>query len=195
MREMEYRDLYGSLVIFRGLQDVIGQFPFDAPYVCEWSEWLHGFGIMKTLGICVVFLVVSIPIAMQVVCMSTMALGCRALAKKQAIVSRLGSIEELTGMEMLCSDKTGTVTQNIMTIESKLPWVSSLAVQLCQVLHPCCLSCELVDIFCLIYVGNAITCSPPFSAFLRKKSFDTHCMADLVDEFAVEQLKVFDEKR
>ena len=85
---------------------------------------------MKTLWICVVLLVVSVPIAMQVVFMSTMALGSRALAEKQAIVSRLASIEELTGMEMLCSDKTGTLTQNIMTIESKLPWCETSEQQL-----------------------------------------------------------------
>ena len=44
------------------------------------------------------------------------------LADRQAIVSRLASTEELAGMDMLCSDQTGTRTQNIMTIESKLPW-------------------------------------------------------------------------
>ena len=51
-----------------------------------------------------------------------MALGSRALAEKQAIVSRLASIEALAGMDMLCSGKTGTLTLNITTIESKLPW-------------------------------------------------------------------------
>ena len=41
----------------------------------------------------------------------------RALAERQAIVSRLASIEELSGMDMLCSDKTVMLTQNTMTIE------------------------------------------------------------------------------
>ena len=67
-------------------------------------------------------MVASVPIAMQVVCTSTMALGSRALAEKQAVVSRLASIEVLAGMDMLCSGKTGTFTLNITTIESKLPW-------------------------------------------------------------------------
>ena len=48
------------------------------------------------------------------------------LADRQATVSRLASTEELAGMDMLCSDKTGTRTQNIMTIESKLPWCETL---------------------------------------------------------------------
>ena len=59
---------------------------------------------------------------LQVVCTSTMAFGSRALAEKQVIVSRLASIEALAGMDMLCSGKTGTLTLNITTIESKLPW-------------------------------------------------------------------------
>ena len=59
---------------------------------------------------------------LQVVCTSTIALGSRGLAEKQAIVSRLASIEALVGMDMLCSGKTDTLTLNITTIESKLPW-------------------------------------------------------------------------
>ena len=83
---------------------------------------LIDFVILKTLGICVVLLVVPIPIATHVVCTSAMAFGSRALAEKQAVVLRLASIEVLAGMDMLCSDKTGTLTQNNMSVESKLPW-------------------------------------------------------------------------
>ena len=42
--------------------------------------------------------------------------------ERQAILSRLASIEELSAMDMLCSDKSGMLTQNIMTVESKLLW-------------------------------------------------------------------------
>ena len=51
-----------------------------------------GNDILETIGICVVLLVASIPIAMQVVCTTTMAVGAHALAQKDAIVSRLSSI-------------------------------------------------------------------------------------------------------
>lgn len=58
----------------------------------------------------------AIPVAMPAVLTVTMAVGARVLAKKEAIVSRLAAIEELAGMDILCSDKTGTLTQNSMTL-------------------------------------------------------------------------------
>lgn len=73
-----------------------------------------------TLGFCVVLLIASIPIAMKVVCTTTLAMGAGELAKEQAIVQRLSSIEELAGLTILCSDKTGTLTLNQMHLKNDL---------------------------------------------------------------------------
>lgn len=72
--------------------------------------------MLQTLRFALVMAIASIPVAMPTVLSVTMALGSRKLAKKNAIVSRLTAIEELAGMEILCSDKTGTLTQNKLTV-------------------------------------------------------------------------------
>src|SRR6202453_3914101 len=77
---------------------------------------LRGDAILTTLQFALALTVAAIPVAMPTVLSVTMAVGARLLAKKQAIVSRLVAIEELAGVDVLCADKTGTLTQNSLTL-------------------------------------------------------------------------------
>ncbi len=76
----------------------------------------RGDAILTTLQFALVLTVAAIPVAMPTVLSVTMAVGARLLSKKKAIVSRLVAIEELAGVDVLCADKTGTLTQNKLTL-------------------------------------------------------------------------------
>ena len=76
----------------------------------------RGDKFTTTLQFALVLTIAAIPVAMPTVLSVTMAVGARVLARKQAIVSRLAAIEELAGMDVLCSDKTGTLTQNKLAL-------------------------------------------------------------------------------
>jgi H+-transporting ATPase len=76
----------------------------------------RGAGLLTVLQFALILVVAAIPVAMPAVLSVTMAIGAVALARMKAIVTRLESIEEMAGMDILCSDKTGTLTQNKLTL-------------------------------------------------------------------------------
>merc|ERR1711871_1546788 len=76
---------------------------------------------MEALSFVVVLMVAAIPMAMEIVTTTTLALGSKELTKHGAIVTRLAAIEDTAGMAILCSDKTGTLTLNEMHIQEYTP--------------------------------------------------------------------------
>ena len=76
----------------------------------------RGENILELVQFALVLTVAAIPAALPAVLSVTMAIGAIALSKKEAIVSKLVAIEEMAGMDILCSDKTGTITENQLTV-------------------------------------------------------------------------------
>ena len=75
-------------------------------------ELFRGAKALTLVQFALILTVAAIPVAMPAVLSVTMAVGAVALAKMKAIVTRLESIEEIAGIDVLCSDKTGTLTEN-----------------------------------------------------------------------------------
>src|SRR5271154_3495684 len=78
----------------------------------------RGDPLIETLLFALILTVAAIPVALPAVLSVTMAVGATVLARMKAIVSRLAAIEEMAGMDILCSDKTGTLTKNELKLGS-----------------------------------------------------------------------------
>jgi H+-transporting ATPase len=72
--------------------------------------------LLEIARFALVLSVAAIPVALPAVLSVTMAVGAMNLARHKAIVSRLTAIEELAGVDIFCSDKTGTLTKNEMQV-------------------------------------------------------------------------------
>jgi H+-transporting ATPase len=76
---------------------------------------------LETLQFCLILTVAAIPVALPAVLSVTMAIGAERIARMKAVVSRLVAIEELAGIDVLCADKTGTLTKNQLKLGDPIP--------------------------------------------------------------------------
>ncbi|GJC82219.1 plasma membrane ATPase [Colletotrichum liriopes] len=80
------------------------------------SSFYRSNGIVKILRFTLAITIIGVPVGLPAVVTTTMAVGAAYLAKKKAIVQKLSAIESLAGVEILCSDKTGTLTKNKLSL-------------------------------------------------------------------------------
>ena len=84
----------------------------------------RGDHLLTLIQFALILTVASIPVALPAVLSVTMAVGALALSRMKAIVTHLESIEEMAGIDILCSDKTGTLTQNKLTLGDPLTFAA-----------------------------------------------------------------------
>ncbi len=77
--------------------------------------------IVTVLTLAVIFLMGAVPVALPAVLTIVQSVGAMELAKKGALVTRLDSIEDAASIDILCLDKTGTITQNKLSVSESIP--------------------------------------------------------------------------
>ena len=78
--------------------------------------------VLTVVTFALIFLMGSVPVALPAVFAIVLAVGAMQLAKEGALVTRLNSIEDAASMEVLCLDKTGTITQNQLSVTDPIPF-------------------------------------------------------------------------
>lgn len=123
-------------------------------------QLLRGASLVSLIEFALILTVAAIPVAMPAVLSVTMAVGSVALSKMKAIVSRLESIEEMAGMDVLCSDKTGTLTKNELTLGDPVTFQDATIPELLRVAALACKAEDQDPIDLAVLAGAAPHSSP-----------------------------------
>ena len=83
-------------------------------------SWIRGINLLDVLSLALILLVSAIPVALPTMFTVTMAIGSLELAKKGVLVTRLSASEDAALMDVLCVDKTGTLTLNLLNVADVL---------------------------------------------------------------------------
>lgn len=82
----------------------------------------RGTGLVSVATFAVIFLMSAVPVALPAVMTIVQAVGATELARKGVLVTRLDSIEDAASVDVLCMDKTGTITQNKLSVGNVVPF-------------------------------------------------------------------------
>ncbi|HVP16233.1 MAG TPA: plasma-membrane proton-efflux P-type ATPase [candidate division Zixibacteria bacterium] len=136
----------------------------------------RGQNVLEIIQFVLVLTVAAIPAALPAVLSVTMAIGAIALAKKEAIVSKLVAIEEMAGMDVLCSDKTGTITKNELTIGATKPYAKF----------------KENDVLLFSALASREEDQDPIDKAILAKTKDVQAIVETVDHFKVTGFRPFD---
>lgn len=131
---------------------------------------------LDTLQFALVLTIAAIPVALPAVLSVTMAVGASVLAKKKAIVSKLVAIEEMAGMDILCSDKTGTITKNELTVAEVQPFEHYSA----------------DDVLLFASLASREEDNDPIDSAILEKSKSDRAVAEKLNTYFTKQFKPFD---
>ena len=129
-----------------------------------------------TLQFALVLTIAAIPVALPAVLSVTMAVGASVLAKKKAIVSKLVAIEEMAGMDILCSDKTGTITKNELTLAEVKPFEGFSA----------------DDVLLFASLASRAEDKDPIDTAIINKAISLKTVAGKLDSYTIKDFKPFD---
>ncbi len=122
--------------------------------------------IVTILTLAVIFLMGAVPVALPAVLTIVQSVGAMELAKKGALVTRLDSIEDAASIDVLCFDKTGTITQNKLSVADSIPFAGYTNEDI--VLTAALVSQEEgMDIIDLAVIGYAKSMRVDFTAYKR----------------------------
>jgi H+-transporting ATPase len=89
------------------------------------SLWRGGFGLGELIEFALVLMLASVPVALPMAFTLGSTLGALELSREGVLATRLTAIEEAAGMDVLCSDKTGTLTENRLGLAARVPYPPS----------------------------------------------------------------------
>jgi len=136
----------------------------------------RGQDILEIVQFSLVLTVAAIPAALPAVLSVTLAIGAIALAKKEAIVSKLVTIEEMAGMDMLCSDKTGTITKNELTLGGMKAYANFAE----------------NDVLLFSALASREEDQDPIDKAILVKAKSTQAIADIISNFKITSYRPFD---
>jgi H+-transporting ATPase len=136
----------------------------------------RGQDILEIIQFSLVLTVAAIPAALPAVLSITLAIGAIALAKKEAIVSKLVTIEEMAGMDILCSDKTGTITKNELTLGGTKSYAKFTE----------------NDVLLFSALASREEDQDPIDKAILVKAKSAQAIADKIDNFKIVSFKPFD---